>query len=641
MCGICGKLNLDREAPVTIGDLQRMTASITHRGPDDEGFYIDGEVGFGFRRLSIIDVKAGHQPLANEDESVWVVFNGEIYNFQELREELQAKGHVFRTRTDTEVLVHLYEEHGPGLVNRLRGMFAFAIWDGIKKSLLLARDRLGIKPLYYSVTQKFVSFGSEIKAILADPAFSREIDPSMIDRFLSFYYMPGEESLFKDVFKLAPATYLIVENGTIKTTQYWDVHFGPVDPELDLARAEEKLLDILQQTTCSHMVSDVPVGFLLSGGVDSTALLSFAAGTTPQRISSFTVGFDAPGVVDERPYARLAAKQFQTTHYEMAISPEQFSDFLPKYVWHMEEPVCEPPAIALYYVSQLAREHVKVLISGEGGDEILAGYSNYRNLLWLERFKRTVGPGRRIASQGLRVANRLFGSGKVSRYVDLMDAPFEDYYYSRTSTPFHYFNRHTGELYSKALFDRVDKVRSLGAVFRHSGKQGADMLHTMLYLDMKTWLPDELLVKADKMTMANSVELRVPFLDHKVVEFAASLPASMKVRGRNTKFLAKRALAKRVPRQILNRPKAGFPVPYESWLRKELSGWVGDLLFQKRTVERGYFEPKTVQSLFCENLKTGRYSKEIFCLVVLELWHRVFLDGFDAVAPVQESSLSR
>src|SRR5208283_1009461 len=344
--------------------LKAMADSIVHRGPDDDGYYVSGNVGLGFRRLSIIDLALGHQPLSNEDGKVWIVFNGEIYNYQILRQELQGKGHVFKTNTDTEVIVHLYEEYGEECVQKLRGMFGFAIWDERQKTLFLARDRVGIKPLYYYLSDKFVVFGSEIKAILADPDIQPEVEPAMIDRFLSFYYMPGEETLFRNIFKLSPGSYLVVREGRVRIKQYWDLHFTPV-PQNE-REVEQKLLALLEESVRLHMISDVPVGFLLSGGVDSTATLALAVGKTDHKLSSYTLGFAAAGVADERPYARMAAKKYGSEHHEMTISSKEFADFLPRFAWHMEEPVCEPQAVALFYVSRLAKDFVKVLISGEG-----------------------------------------------------------------------------------------------------------------------------------------------------------------------------------------------------------------------------------------------------------------------------------
>jgi asparagine synthase (glutamine-hydrolysing) len=626
MCGICGKLEFDLQARVSPALVKAMADTISHRGPDDEGYHVSGPIGLGFRRLSIIDLNTGHQPISNEDGSVWIVFNGEIYNYKELREFLLSRGHVFKTRTDTEVIVHLYEEFGESCVEKLRGMFAFAVWDDRNKLLFIARDRLGIKPLYYASSSKSLVFASEMKAILADPEVRRDVEPAMIDRFLSFNYTPGEETFFKNIHKLQPGHYMVVRQGELHIRQYWDLHFSIDSEQPNQKQAEERLVELLEESVRLHMISDVPVGFLLSGGLDSTAMLSLAAGKTDQPISSYTIGFSEPGIEDERPYARLAASRYGMKHYEMTITSKDFVDFLPQYVWHMEEAVCEPPAVALYYISKLAKEHVKVLISGEGGDEAFAGYPNYRNLLWLERLKSVARPLNGVFSGMLGAFNSVAHSKKIAKYLPLLDIPLSSYYYSRTSSPFTFFNQPANPVYSSAFAATVDKRKSLSAVQKYL--QGdLNNLNKMLYVDTKTWLPDDLLIKADKITMANSIELRVPFLDHKVMEFAASLPSNFKVHGFTTKYLAKKALSPRVPQEIINRKKTGFPVPYESWLRNDLNSWLRDLLFSQRAMERGYFDRRGVENLFSRNSETGAYSKEIFCLVVLELWHRVFSDG--------------
>ena len=625
MCGICGKLAFDRQVNISPTLLKAMADAIAHRGPDDEGYYVSGQVGFGFRRLSIIDLKTGHQPISNEDGSVWIVFNGEIYNYQELRRQLQVKGHVFSTQTDTEVIVHLYEEYGEKCVEKLRGMFAFAIWDARQESLLLARDRIGIKPLYYWLSDKSVIFGSEIKAILADPEVKVEIVPQMIDRFLTFYYVPGEETLFRNIRKLAPGSYMVVKNGKVEISSYWDLHFLPIEQTTE--DAEGRLLALLDESVRLHMIADVPVGVLLSGGVDSTAMLDFAGEKTNHSLSTFTLGFSEPGMADERPYARLAANQYGTNHHEITISPKEFADFLPKFAWHMEEPVCEPQAIALYYVSKLAKDHVKVLISGEGGDEAFAGYQTYRGILWLERLKSVLRPCNRPLSSALMWANRLFDSDRIAKYAPLMQLPFESYYYSRTSSPFHYFNVHSRELYSSSFEALTDKHYSLASVIRYlRNDEKNGKVNQMLYVDTKTSLPDDLLLKADKMTMANSIELRVPFLDHELLEFASSLPEKLKINGFTTKFIAKRALRHRVPREILQRRKAGFPVPYASWFRRELKHWISDILLDSRTLARGYFSRPCIEAIIATNARSGGLSREMFSLAALELWHRAFYD---------------
>ena len=632
MCGICGQLIFRGERAASPTLVKAMADTIYHRGPDDEGYYVKGPIGLGFRRLSIIDLQSGHQPLSNEDGTIWIVFNGEIYNYQELREFLLSKGHIFKTKTDTEVIVHLYEELGPECLQKLRGMFAFAIWDENAKSLLLARDRVGIKPVYYCLRGTSLVFASEIKAILADASIDREIAPELIDRFLTFKYLPGEETLLKGIQKLAPGHYLLIKNGNAVVRQYWDLQFAGTSQNISLEESESNLLDLLTKTIQLHMIADVPVGILLSGGVDSTGVLGLAVNQTQKKISSFTVGFDGTEVADERPYARLAANKFGTQHHDMTITAKDFAAFMPEYVWHMEEPVCEPPAIAMYYVSKLARKYVTVLLSGEGGDEAFAGYSNYRNLVWLERIKKGVYPLNGVVAQGLSVANSLLHMPRMAKYVPLMTDTFPDYYHSRTSIRNRHAQNGFSRLYSSNFALSIDHEQSLEPLRRlHAHVRAQNTLDAMLYIDTKTWLPDDLLIKADKMTMANSIELRVPLLDHKVLEFAASLPPKFKLNGFTRKYILKKTLSHQIPKEIRNRKKTGFPVPYGSWLRNDLKGMVLTVLTDRKTINRGYFRKEAVEKLLKANSNGSDYSKDIFSLLSLELWQRRFLDRENVV----------
>jgi asparagine synthase (glutamine-hydrolysing) len=624
VCGISGRLNFSRQEPVSADVLKGMADMMVHRGPDDEGYYIGAGVGLGFRRLSIIDVEGGHQPMCNEDGTVWLVFNGEIYNYKDLTDYLIGKGHCFRTRTDTEVILHLYEEVGvPHMLERLRGMFAFALWDSREELLLLARDRVGIKPLYYRRTRNALSFASEIKGILADqPAV--EIAPDMIDRFLTFQYMPGRETLFKGIEKLEPASYIVAKRGQCVAKKYWDLDFtSKVTTEHEASRdLDEALADAVRL----HFNSDVPVGILLSGGVDSSAVLSYASTVQRQPIKTFTLGFAETGVADERPYARLAAARCGSDHHDLTMSAEQFRDFLPDYVWQLEEPVCEPPGIALHFVSRLASQSVKVLIAGEGGDEAFGGYQTYRSVLWLERLKTALGPAARPVAALLTPLTRNRPASRVGRYGPLLSVDFEDYYYSRAATPTSFFNANKEALYLPEFRRTVDQTASRRPLldYIHASRK-FDLVNRMLYIDTKTWLPDDLLVKADKITMANSIELRVPFLDHHVLELAASLPGHYKVRRLTTKYLAKNILSKRVPHEILSRPKTGFSVPYSNWLTNELRDWLFQLLLDRAACTRAYFDARAVESLLRENAQSRLYGREVFSLAVLELWHQRFL----------------
>ena len=625
MCGISGIVNFDREEPVSARLLRDMTDVMTHRGPDGHGEYIAACVGLGHRRLSIIDLSGGAQPMCNEDATVWVTYNGEIYNFDAVRSDLESRGHTFKSSSDTEVIVHAYEEWGEQAVQRLRGMFAFAVWDERKQLLLLARDRVGVKPLYYANTGRGLVFASELKALLLNPAVSRRLNARAIDRFLTYYYLPGSETLFADIHKLEPGHFLVVKDGRVRNEQYWDLCFDNPRPWRNLSEAVEALQELLRQTVKDHMISDVPVGVLLSGGVDSTGVLRYAVEEASDAIHSFTIGFAGEGFADERPYARLAAQRYGTRHHDITLTPGEFLEFLPQYVWHMEEPVCEPPAIALYYVSRLARQFgVKVLLSGEGGDEAFGGYQNYRNLLLLERVKSALGPAKPLLRWCLHAAGRL-GWSRVEPYSKLIDPPLWKYYLSRTATPETPFNRLKGALYraefAEALGDHEfdEATRSL-----FDRIQERPLLDQMLYVDTKTWLPDDLLVKADKMTMATSVELRVPLLDFRVLEFAASLPQSFKLRGWSGKRVLKAALKGSVPREILERRKTGFPVPYERWLRGDLQEFVRDTVLAPTAALTNYFRTSALRDMVEGFFRDGRGSKEVFCLLVLELWLQRF-----------------
>lgn len=626
MCGICGKLNWDQREPVPPSLVREMTDVIQHRGPDGSGTYVWGPIGLGHRRLSIIDLDTGAQPMCNEDGTVWVVFNGEIYNFPELRSRLETLGHRFKSTSDTEVIVHAYEQWGERAVEELRGMFAFALWDQRQELLLLARDRVGIKPLYYTNTGNALLFGSEMKSLLVDPTVTRRIHPPAIDRFLTFHYLPGQETLVEGIYKLQPGHLLTASKGQIRTSQYWDLRFEPSERWRTLEDAAEALGDLLRQTVKAHMISDVPVGVLLSGGVDSTAILGHAATQTASRLRTFTVGFGDGQVADERPYARKAANRYGTEHHEITVTPEDFRDFLPKFVWHMEEPVCEPPAIALYFLSRLARDSsTKVLLSGEGGDEAFGGYETYRNLLLLERLKSSLGPAKLLLQLALK-SRALARWRRASEYGDLVQPALRDYYLGRTATPRTLLSRWRGALYRSEFADSLHTSQPNGdlpSVFRPA----ASMSHLshMLYVDTKSWLPDDLLIKADKMTMAASTELRVPLLDHCILEFAASLPSHFKVRFGSTKRVLKAAMTQMVPVEIVKRRKAGFPVPYERWLRTELRPFVADTLLSTNSALGDYFNRDKVRDCVQNSAQGAQSSKAIFSLLVLELWHRQFV----------------
>lgn len=621
MCGIAGRINFDRERPVSQVSLKRMADSIIHRGPDDEGLYAGDYVGLAFRRLSIIDLSTGHQPLCNEDGTVWIVFNGEIYNYQDLRNDLVHRGHRFSTTTDTEVIVHLYEEFGTKGLEDLRGMFAFALWDARQGVLLLVRDRLGIKPLYYATTASGLVFGSEIKAIFAEGSIRPERQQAAVEEYLLLGYTAGDATAFEGIKRVAPGSYVQVVGDKVTTHKYWDLEFK-VAP-ISLKEASRQLDEQMRECIRLHLVSDVPVGVLLSGGVDSGAVLSYATEIAGHRLATFTLGFeDGLGIADERRFARLSAGAHGSDHYEMSMSARQFADAVPLFVRHVEEPVCEPPGIALYFVTKLASGHVKVLLAGEGGDEAFGGYQTYRNIVAVEALKKMLGPARAGAASALSRFGVVMRSARIRSYAQTLATPFAEYYFGRTAGP------SGGDRAISSRKALPNGVKSLSEVFRPSfvASSGYDLVNRMLYIDSKTWLPDDLLLKADKVSMANSIELRVPFLDHKLMEFAATLPGGFKVRRGTTKYIAKRVLGSRVPTEIIRRPKTGFTVPYGEWLRGELRDWSAGVLLDPKAVGRGILDRQSAEKLLRSHKETGANAKELFSYVFLELWHREFMD---------------
>ena len=640
MCGIAGILRFDRSARVRPATLQAMGDALAHRGPDDEGRFVDGNVGLAHRRLSIIDLEGGRQPLFNEDRSVAVVFNGEIYNYADLTADLAARGHVFATRSDTETIVHAYEERGERCVEDFRGMFAFALWDRRRRRLLLARDRLGIKPLYYFLGPGLLAFASEIKALLEHPEVPREVDPEALDLYLSLRYVPGPRTLFRGIRKLPPGHTLTWDERGLSLREYWDLA-AHVRPEGERAvpgngrEPRRRLADLLEESVRLRLMSEVPLGVFLSGGLDSTTVLAMMRRIAPGgRLRTFSVGYEGRTGEEERAnefdYARLAAESFGAEHHELKLRDADFRDFLPDLVRHLDEPVADPACVPLYFISRLARDEITVVLSGEGADEILAGYGVYRRMLALERMHRLGGGlGGRLA--GLAAAAR--GPGERLRLaLRLASLPLEQRYrgVSRGFLP---------EAKARLLghdATAVDGDGLLDEVFgpHFAAVAGAAPLDRMLYADVKTWLPDDLLVKADKMTMANSLELRVPFLDHRLVELAASLPPEDKLRRGTGKALLRDAVAGLVPPAIVERTKRGFPVPMVPLLRR-LGGFSRELLLARDSACRSWFDAAEVERLLAEHERgTAQRDQEIWSLLVFELWHGVFIDRrFESMRP--------
>jgi asparagine synthase (glutamine-hydrolysing) len=615
MCGIAGRVN--QHAPVDRGELFRMTELIAHRGPDDAGYHLRPRVGLGHRRLSIVDLAGGHQPLSNEDGTVWIIFNGEIYNHLELRKELITRGHRFQTHSDTEAIVHAYEEWGADCATRLRGMFAFAIWDENAQSLTLVRDRMGIKPLYYAQLGGDVVFGSEIKSLLVVPQVDARVDEDALSAYLTLRYVPAPLTLFRGVKKLPPASILRWHRGVTSIRQYWDL--ADADrrddvPPTDLDAAFE-LRERIDQVTEMRLMSEVPVGAFLSGGLDSTIITESMLRAASRRgpLKTFSVGYDGEGTdsEDELAYARAAAQALGTDHAEVRVSMRDAALALPKIVWHLDEPVADPACVPLYFLSRRAREEVTVVLSGEGADEILGGYHIYQRMMTTEKLRQAGGSSVEVAAQLLG----LVPFAKVQRMARLLEEPLERAY------------RGVSRAFDDAFRQKLCRAHGFttgadGLLAPHwSSSRGWSTLRRMLYLDSRVWLPDDLLVKADKMTMAHAIELRVPFLDHKLVEYAWSLPDRMKINNGVGKALLRTAVAERIPRAVLDRPKKGFGTPTAAWLRTGMYDLARSALLGRHSFARDRFDLRCVESLLEKHRAGADFSAELWPLLVLELWH--------------------
>jgi asparagine synthase (glutamine-hydrolysing) len=629
MCGIAGIYRFRSERPVAPGELRAMGARIAHRGPDDEGYFHDGPLGLVHKRLAILDTSpAGRGPMFTDDGKVVISFNGEIYNFVELRQELERKGHTFRTGTDTEVILRLYQEHGEGLLELLNGMFAFAIWDLPARRLFLARDRLGIKPLYYTLDEEGIVFASEIKAMLAVSGRAPAVNLEMLDAYMSVGYVPTERTLFQGIEKLQPGWCLTIEPGRLDLRQYWDLR--PEPEEMGEEECVRRATDLLRDAVRIQLRSDVPLGVFLSGGVDSSAVVALMHEMGIRDIRTFTVAYDFGPAYDETRYARQIAERFGTRHREVFVTPREFQDFIPSLVWHMDEPVTESAAISLYFVSKLAREDVVVVLSGEGSDEVFGGYPIYKYMQTLERYRALPAALRRGL---INPALNLLG-GKWPKYTRLAEQSLQERYLgvSFYETPL------KEALYRPRLRDSFNGSAMTSLARRFYDKtEGLDPLLRMMYLDVKSWLPDDLLIKADKMTMASSLELRVPFLDHRLVELGGRIPPRYRIKGWSTKHILKKAMEPYLPHEILHRGKMGFPTPLALMFQGDLKGYVAEVLTGDRFSDRGYFQPEVVKRLVAEHSSGERdHHRVLWQLLVLEEWHRKFIDS--GAAPIETFS---
>lgn len=628
MCGIYGMVALRDGADCDPGLLDAMARITHHRGPDDEGRHSDHGLAIGMRRLSIIDLDTGHQPIPNADESVWTVCNGEIYNFREIRQTLQEQGVPFRTGSDTEVLVHLYERHGPAFVSRLLGMFGFAIWDAARRRLVLGRDRLGIKPLYYMEHEGRLVFASEIKALLTLPGVSRAIDPGALQDYLTLGYSGNDRTLFQGIFKLPPASLLVCENGSYCIESYWQ---APSEADEGLSKEDwaERLRAAMEAAVVSEMVSDVPLGGFLSGGIDSSTIIAFMARHSDRPVKTYSIGFKgdaASEVYNELPYARQVAEAFRTDHREIIVRPE-VARLLPKLAWHLDEPVADSASVTTYLVAEFARQDVTVILSGVGGDELFGGYNRYLGDYYAGHYQRLPAWLRQTVIAPLVQALPSDRHGKLSSvaryartFVASNDLPFEERYRSYVQV----FGTESLERLLKQT--QAGHVDCLDAAF--AAAIGGDNLNRLMRVDLLSQMPNDLLMLTDKMTMASSLECRVPLLNHELVELAARLPASRRIDGRSLKSLMKRALDGVLPREILERKKRGFGAPLGAWLKHDLQPMMNRLLSKQAVEQRGLFSWPAIEETMALHLSNREdHTDHLLALLNLEIWAQIYLDG--------------
>lgn len=636
MCGICGTINTENGAPVSQALLSSMCATIKHRGPDDEGIFVQDNVGLGTRRLSIIDIEGGHQPLSNEDGSVWVAHNGEIYNFPDLRKELVALGHKFKTRTDTETIVHSYEEWGEQCFQKFRGMFAFALWDGFKKKLLVVRDRMGIKPLYYTLIENrncTMVFGSELKTILVHPEVKRALEPQAVDLYLTLEYIPEPFSAFENIYKLPAGTFLVYDRGKIRIEKYWDVcekqerETSTLYRGATLASIEDELYAHLKESVKARLLSDVPLGAFLSGGIDSSAIVGLMHELGVSPIKTFSIGFE-DATYNELEHARRISKKFQTDHEEFILKP-QVLELTEKLVHHLDEPFGDFSIFPTYLVSKMAREHVKVILSGDGGDELFAGYEHYQaqklsRLLFVSFLSKPMP----IFLRKLPPSSKKKGLwNKLRRYAQGFEHP-QDLRHFRWMMFLNQKERE--ELYSKDFRHELGGIKPFHTIspFEKLYPQldQFDDINGELYLDLKSYLVDDILVKVDRMSMATSLETRVPLIDHKVVEFAFRIPGHLKLKGMTTKWIFKKTMERLLPPQNIYRSKEGFSIPIKLWLRNELKELMLHYLSESRIRDAGIFNFDPIKHKIDSHME-GRenYSHQLWALLVFEIWREKFL----------------
>lgn len=624
MCGIAGFISENSERTAERASLlDAMCKEIIHRGPDEQGTAIEGRAAMGMRRLSIIDLATGQQPIYNTDRSKLIVFNGEIYNYRELKKDLEGRGYKFRTNSDTETIIHAFDEFGPACLDRLRGMFAFAIWDQKDQSLFLARDRVGKKPLFYTLAGGDLIFGSEIKVLLKHPGVKRELEHGALDAYLTFGYVPEELCILKGIHKLEPGHFLTFKNGNIKKERYWDFDYSRETLAADEAEIASDLLAKLTDAVGVRLISEVPLGAFLSGGVDSSAVVGLMSRILDKPVKTFSIGFNEDSF-NELKYAQMAASHFKTDHHEFMITPESFGA-IDELVWHFDEPFADPSSLPTYMLSKMARDHVTVALSGDGGDELFAGYTRYvkdkdRSGFGLlpEGFReRMLRPLSQALPHGTRGKNYLFNISldAAGRYIDSIS---------------HFNGPNKRKLLSSEIQTKMNGTFGRGdELFRQiaGSSNSSDAIDNLLYLDSRTYLPGDILTKVDRMSMASSLETRSPLLDQELIDYSSRIPSSLKLKGHETKYIFKKAVEGFVPREILYREKQGFGVPIGEWINSQLRERIVGDLSERRTSERGYFDAKYVNLLIDEHRRGRRdHSHALWTLWMLELWHRRYID---------------
>jgi len=627
MCGICGIVNAQHDSLIEERVLRQMAQVIKHRGPDDDGFYVQGGVGLGMRRLSIIDLVTGEQPVTNEDNSLWVVFNGEIYNYKSLYADFVSRGHKFSTQSDTEVIVHAYEEFGVHCPKYFNGMFAFALWDEPRKRLLLVRDHLGIKPLYYWLGEDRIIFGSELKSIIQHPAVVREVDLEALDQFLTLEYIPTPRTIFKNIYKLPAGHRLVYQDGRHLVEKYWDI------PDMDVPQDEntiqQMIIELVDDSVKMQLMSDVPLGAFLSGGIDSSSVVAAMSIASPKPVKTFSIGFD-DATYNELPYARAVAKRYATDHTEEILDPD-IVDLVERLVGHLDEPFGDFSIFPTYLVSEVARRQVKVVLSGDGGDELFGGYDTYVAQA-MDRYYQYLPNGMRqnlLPGLMTRVAPRPGKKGVINKAKRFIEGAALPPSLQHTRWMMFISDEDRTNLYQPELRASLNGQGTAEVLEGHFDQKAHwKPLAQQQYVDIKTYLVDDILTKVDRMSMSVSLEARVPLLDYRIVELAVNLPSRMKISKGETKRILKKAMATRLPHDVLYKPKQGFSIPLKHWLRGSLKPMMTDLLSPDKVRQRGYFNPECVSEWVEDHLDgVQNHSHRLWALMVFEIWNQHFMDG--------------